>query len=40
MNAILPDLSRRGFLVTVSATGALFALGQPAQAADGFAPTI
>ena len=41
MNAILPDLSRRGFLVTtVSAAGALFALGQPAQAADGFAPTI
>ncbi|OHB26213.1 MAG: aldehyde dehydrogenase [Phenylobacterium sp. RIFCSPHIGHO2_01_FULL_69_31] len=41
MNAILPDASRRGFLVTVSATGALFALGQrAAQAADGFAPTI
>jgi CO/xanthine dehydrogenase Mo-binding subunit len=41
MNATLPDVSRRGFLVTVSATGALFALGQqPAQAADGFAPTI
>ncbi|WP_293460971.1 molybdopterin cofactor-binding domain-containing protein, partial [Phenylobacterium sp.] len=41
MNAILPDASRRGFLVTVSAAGAVFALGQrPAQAADGFAPTI
>jgi len=39
MNAI--DVSRRGFLISVSATGALFALGQPAQAADGgFAPTI
>ncbi|MBU1375490.1 MAG: molybdopterin-dependent oxidoreductase [Alphaproteobacteria bacterium] len=40
MNAILPDVSRRGFLITVSAAGALFALNQPAQAADGFAPTI
>lgn len=38
MNAI--DVSRRGFLITVSAAGAVFALGQPAQAAGGFAPTI
>lgn len=38
MNAI--DVSRRGFLITVSAAGAVFALGQPAQAAGEFAPTI
>lgn len=38
MNAI--DVSRRGFLITVSAAGAVFALGQPAQAAGSFAPTI
>jgi CO/xanthine dehydrogenase Mo-binding subunit len=40
MNAILPDVSRRGFLITVSAAGAMFGLGQTAQAADSFAPTI
>lgn len=40
MNAILDAPSRRGFLITVSAAGAMFALGQPAQAADSFAPTI
>jgi len=40
MNAILPDVSRRGFLITVSAAGAMFGLGQTAEAADSFAPTI
>ena len=32
--------SRRGFLITVTAAGAMFGLTSKAQAADGFAPTI
>jgi len=40
MNAILPDVSRRTFLITMSAAGAMFGLGQTAEAADSFAPTI
>jgi isoquinoline 1-oxidoreductase beta subunit len=32
--------SRRGFLITVGAAGAVFALAAPAQAADSYAPTI
>ncbi|WP_296596643.1 molybdopterin cofactor-binding domain-containing protein [Phenylobacterium sp.] len=38
MNAI--DLSRRGFLVSVTAAGAAFALTAPAEAAGAFEPTI
>ena len=34
------NLSRRAFLVAATATGAAFTLGAPAEAADGFAPTI
>ena len=33
-------LSRRGFLITVTAAGAVFALSEPAHAAEGYAPTI
>ncbi|WP_293677353.1 molybdopterin cofactor-binding domain-containing protein [uncultured Phenylobacterium sp.] len=33
-------LSRRGFMITVGAAGAVFALTSPAQAADTYAPTI
>ena len=32
--------SRRGFLITVTAAGAIFSATSPAHAADGFAPTI
>ena len=32
--------SRRGFLITVTAAGAMFSATVPAQAADSFAPTI
>lgn len=39
MNAIT-DLSRRGLLISLSAAGATFAMGAPAQAADSYAPTI
>ncbi|WP_296599880.1 molybdopterin cofactor-binding domain-containing protein, partial [Phenylobacterium sp.] len=38
MNAI--DLSRRGFLVSVTAAGAAFTLTAPAQAAGAYEPTI
>jgi hypothetical protein len=33
-------LSRRGFLITVTAAGAVFALAAPADAAEAYAPTI
>ena len=33
-------LSRRGFLISVSAAGATFSLSGPAEAAEGYAPTI
>lgn len=33
-------LSRRGFLITVSAAGALFGLAAPAEAADRYGPTV
>lgn len=39
MNAIT-DLSRRGFLITVTAAGAAFAMNGSAEAADTYAPTI
>lgn len=39
MNAIA-DLSRRGFLITMTAAGATFALAAPAEAAESYAPTI
>jgi len=39
MNAIL-DVSRRGFLITVTAAGAAFAFAGPAEAAESYAPTI
>jgi len=39
MNAIT-DLSRRGFLITMTAAGATFALTGPAEAAESYAPTI
>ena len=32
--------SRRGFLITVSAAGALFGLSAPADAADSYGPTL
>ena len=38
--ALNPAPSRRGFLITVTAAGAMFGLTSKAQAADGFAPTI
>lgn len=39
MNAIT-DLSRRGLLISLTAAGAAFAMGAPANAAEGYAPTI
>jgi len=39
MNAVL-DISRRGFLITVTAAGAAFASAGPAEAAESYAPTI
>ena len=39
-NGLTAAPSRRGFLVTVSAAGAMFGLTSPAEAGEGFAPTI